>query len=66
MYSDLTRPGPPKGSVWEGKSAPLLGKSRFVKYYNLARSIEENNLLWMRYLGYHELVLSRAVDVSQW
>ena len=36
-YSDLTRPiGPPKW--WFSKGNPLiLGKSRFVKYYNLAR-----------------------------
>ena len=35
-YSDLTRPGPPKGSVLEGKSPAISGKSRLVKYCNLA------------------------------
>ena len=35
-YSDLTRPGPLKGSVLEGKSL-ISGKSRLVKYSDLAR-----------------------------
>ena len=38
-YSDLTRPGPPKGSGLEGKS-PYFREIRLVKYYNLARSVE--------------------------
>ena len=38
-YSDLTRPGPPKGS--EGREIPLFhGFSRLVHYYNLARYFE--------------------------
>ena len=39
---DLTnRPGPPKGSVWEGKSPAISGKSRLVKYYWLVLSDEQ-------------------------
>ena len=35
-YSDLTRPGPPNGGLV--REIPLIsGKSRLVKYYNLAR-----------------------------
>ena len=38
-YSDLTRPGPQKCS-WGREMGPLIsGKSRLVKYYNLARYI---------------------------
>ena len=37
-YSDLTRPHP---KWWFSKGNPLIsGKSRLVKYYNLARSLE--------------------------
>ena len=32
-HRDLTRPGPPKGSLLEGKSPAISGKSRLVKYY---------------------------------
>ena len=37
-----SRPGPPKGSFLEGKSPAISGKSRLVKYYNLARSKDED------------------------
>ena len=36
-YSDLTRPGPPKGSVLERNPPKISGKPGLVKYYNLAR-----------------------------
>ena len=35
-HSDLTRPGPPKGS-WEREIPLKYGQSRLVKYYILAR-----------------------------
>ena len=38
-YSDLTRPGPLKGSVWEGNTPKISGKSRLVKCYYLAINI---------------------------
>ena len=44
-YSDLTRPISPKW--WFSKGNPLIsGKSRLVKYYNLARYIPVLGLLW--------------------
>ena len=40
LARDLTRPkNHPKGSVLEGKSPAISGKSRLVKYYNLARLV---------------------------
>ena len=35
IFSDLTQPGPPKGSFLEGKSPTISGKSRLVKYYSI-------------------------------
>ena len=40
-YSDLTRPHP---KWWFSKGNPLIsGKSRLVKYYNLARTVQTLN-----------------------
>ena len=46
-YSDLTRPGPPKGSYLEGKS-PYFRISRLVKYDNLARCWPKNVLVQIK------------------
>ena len=41
-YSDLTRPHP---KWWFSKGNPLIsGKSRLVKYYNLARSMSQQKV----------------------
>ena len=44
-HSDLTRPGPPNGRVGPGNpptNGLISGKSRLVKYYNLARIFRED------------------------